>query len=52
VWRRKIVNKVVLCDINIILITPGDYGARFDINWKSLGARVNSPNGYEICRFE
>jgi len=44
VCRRKIVNSIILFDINIIIITPGEYSSRFEMHWSSLGDAVNTSN--------
>jgi len=54
VCRRKIVNRIELFDLNIIIITPGEYASRFEMHRNSLGDAANSPNtpnGSGICTF-
>ena len=49
-----IVNRLVLYDINIILITPGEDAAKFIVHQNSLGDAANTPNtpnSSEICMF-
>ena len=49
---QKIVNWIVLFDINIIIITPGEYGSRFEVLRNTLGDTANTPNTSEICTSE
>jgi len=48
VCRRKIVNWIVLLDINIMIITPGEYGSRFEIHQNSPRDSANTLNLCEI----
>jgi len=47
--RRKIVNQIELHDMNIIIITPGGYGALFEGRQNSIGDVANTPESSEIC---
>jgi len=55
VCRRKIVNRIVLFDLNIMIITPWEYASRFEVHRNSLGDMANTPNtpnSSEICTFK
>jgi len=47
--RWKIVNQIEPFDINIVIISHGEYGSRFDMHWNNLGDMANTPNSSEIC---
>jgi hypothetical protein len=54
VYRRKIVHCIVLYNIYITIITPGEDGYRFEMQPNSLGdlpCSPNASNSTEICTF-
>jgi len=49
---QKMANWIVLFNINIIIITPREYGSRLGVHRNNLGVTANTPNSSEICTFE
>lgn len=47
-FRRMTVNWIVLFDIGFIIITSGEFGTRFKIQWNSHSKVANTPNHTEI----
>jgi len=56
VYKSKIVYHTVLCGINMLLVTPWEYGSMLQVHWNIFGEAVNSvmdtvnsPNSSALC---
>jgi len=49
--RRKIVNWILIFEINIIMLNPREYGSRVKVHWNRLQNAASTPNSSKICTF-
>jgi len=52
VCRRRILDWIVLFDMNITIVSRGECGTWFEVYQNSLEAAANTPNSSKICTFK